>query len=72
MEVSLFYYKMKGLTGSTPGAFFRTYKLNCAAEYLKEGKYNISEISNMTGFSSLSFFSTCFKKQFGVPPSEFS
>lgn len=72
MSRTKFYYKMKGLTGSTPGAFFRTYKLNCAAEYLREGKYNISEISNMTGFSSLSFFSTCFKKQFGVPPSEFS
>lgn len=72
MSRTKFYYKMKGLTGTNPGAFFRTYKLNRAAEYLREGKYNISEIADLTGFSSLSFFSTCFKKQFGVPPSEFS
>ena len=72
MSRSKFYYKMKGLTGTNPGAFFRTYKLNRAAEYLREGKYNVSEIADLTGFSSLSFFSTSFKKQFGVSPSEFA
>jgi AraC-like DNA-binding protein len=39
---------------------------------LKEGKYTISEIADMTGFSTLSHFSTSFKKQFGVSPSEYS
>ena len=44
-----FYYKVKGLTGENPSVFFKTYKLNRAAELLKEGKYTISEIADMTG-----------------------
>uniref|UniRef100_S0DE81 Putative sensor histidine-kinase response regulator n=1 Tax=termite gut metagenome TaxID=433724 RepID=S0DE81_9ZZZZ len=66
-----FYYKVKGLTGENPNVFFRTYKLNRAAELLKSGKHNISEVADITGFSTLSHFSVSFKKQFGVTPSEF-
>ncbi len=66
-----FYYKVKGLTGENPSVFFKRYKLNRAADLLKEGKYNMSEIAWMTGFNTLSHFSTSFKKQFGVPPSEY-
>ena len=32
----------------------------------------MSEIAWMTGFNTLSHFSTSFKKQFGVPPSEYT
>ncbi|MDL2303859.1 response regulator [Bacteroides sp. OttesenSCG-928-D19] len=66
-----FYYKVKGLTGENPNVFFKTYKLNRAAELLTEGKYNISEVADMTGFSTLSHFSSSFKKQFGESPSEY-
>ena len=65
------YYKIKGLTGETPSNFFRTYKLNRAAELLKSGKYTVSEIADKTGFSTQSHFSVVFKKQFGVTPSEY-
>jgi signal transduction histidine kinase/DNA-binding response OmpR family regulator/ligand-binding sensor domain-containing protein len=68
---SKFYYKFKSLLNDNPNAFFRTYKLNRSLELLKTGKYNISEISDMTGFSSLSHFSSSFKKHFGVAPSEY-
>lgn len=66
-----FYYKVKSLTGETPSQFFKIYKLNKATELIKTGKYNISEIAFMTGFNTLSHFSLSFKKQFGVPPSEY-
>ena len=66
-----FYYKVKGLTGENPSVFFKRYKLNRAAQLLGERKYNVSEIADMTGFSTLSHFSTSFKKQFGVSPSEY-
>lgn len=66
------YYKVKGLTGENPSVFFKTYKLNRAATLIVEGKYNISEIAYMTGFNTLSHFSTSFKKQFGCTPSEYS
>jgi len=68
---SKLFYKVKGLTGQTPIEFFKQYKLNRAAQLLKEGKYTISQISDLTGFSSPSKFSTLFKKQFGVPPSSY-
>ncbi len=65
------YYKIKALTGENPNSFFRKYKLNRAAQLLREGRYNISEVADITGFASLSHFSTSFKKQFGVAPSSF-
>lgn len=68
---SKFGYKLKALTGSTPGAFFRQYKMNKAAELLREGKYTVSEVADLTGFSAVSNFSAAFKKQFGVSPSDF-
>ena len=67
-----FYYKVKGLTGENPSVFFKRYKLNRAAELLSDSRYNVSEIADLTGFSTLSHFSTSFKKQFGVSPSEYA
>ena len=71
MSHSKFLYKIKGLTGTTPSELFKNYKLNKAAAMLREGKYNISEVSDLTGFSTLAHFSKVFKKKFGVPPSEY-
>ncbi len=68
---SKFTYKLKELTGDTPGAFFRKYKLNRAAQLLKEGDHSVSEIATMTGFSTAAHFSVAFKKQFGMSPSEY-
>ncbi|MCQ2216026.1 MAG: response regulator [Bacteroidales bacterium] len=68
MSRTKFYYKVKALTGEAPGVFFKTYKLNRAAELLKEGQYNVSEVAVKTGFGTLSHFSTSFKKRFGVAP----
>jgi AraC-like DNA-binding protein len=65
------YYKIKGLTGTNPNVFFKTYRLNRAAELLREGKLNISEIADLTGFSTLPHFSASFKEQFGVSPSKY-
>jgi AraC-like DNA-binding protein len=66
-----FYYKVKGLTGMNPNVFFKKYKLNRAEELLATGKYNISEVADLTGFSTLSHFSISFKKHFGAAPSEY-
>ena len=68
---SKFFYKIKALTGQTPGEFFTTYKLNIAAKMIVEGKFKISAIASMVGFSSASHFSIVFKKQFGVLPSQY-
>ena len=44
---------------------------NRAAQLLQEGKYNISEVADLCGFSTLSHFSASFKRQFGCTPSEY-
>lgn len=64
-------YKIKALTGDNPKVFFNKYKLNRAAELIKEGKYKISVVADITGFSTPSHFGTLFKKQFGVLPSDY-
>jgi signal transduction histidine kinase/DNA-binding response OmpR family regulator/ligand-binding sensor domain-containing protein len=71
MSRTKFYYKVKGLTGENPNVFFKTYKLNRAVELMLEGGHNISEVADITGFSTLSHFSVSFKKQFGVSPSAY-
>jgi DNA-binding response OmpR family regulator/nitrogen-specific signal transduction histidine kinase len=72
MSRTNFYNKTKALTGDKPNTFFKQYKLNRAAEMLLTGEYNISEVADMTGFSTLSHFSTSFKKQFNCKPSEYT
>ena len=71
MSRTKLYYKVKGLTGENPSVFFKTFKLNRAAALIIEGQHNISEIAYMTGFNTLSHFSTSFKKHFGCTPSEY-
>lgn len=71
MSRSKLYYKMQSLVGQSPNAFFRTYRLNRAAEMIREGKEKIAYIGELTGFSSSSHFAASFKKQFGVLPSEY-
>ena len=66
-----FIYKVKGLTGFTPSELFKNYKLNKAAAMLREGRFNVSEVADLTGFGTLANFSRVFKKKFGVPPSEY-
>ena len=66
------FYKIKGLTGSTPAAFFKTYKLNRAAELIAQGNHSMQEIAFRTGFSTQAHFSTSFKKQFGTPPTAYT
>ncbi len=63
--------KLKALTGMTPNDFMKTIRLDEACRMLVEGKYSITEIGFVTGFSSSSYFAKCFVKQFGVLPSEY-
>lgn len=64
--------KIKALTDLSTTRFVRRHKLQKAVVLLKEGQYNISEVSYMTGFSSPSYFTQCFNEEFGHAPSEVS
>ena len=62
--------KLKALTGESTIDFIRKIRFNEAEKLLSTGKFNVSEVSYMVGFNSLSYFSTSFKKYFGYLPSE--
>ena len=71
MERTGLYKKLTALIDTTPVAFIRSIRLHRAAALLQEGKLSVNEIADRTGFSSPSYFTKCFKKEFGVLPSEY-
>ncbi|MEZ5104979.1 MAG: two-component regulator propeller domain-containing protein [Draconibacterium sp.] len=68
---SQLYRKIKSITGLSPNEFLRTYRLKKAAVMIAETNLNISEIAYKVGFNDALYFSKCFKKQFGVTPSNY-
>jgi len=68
---TLFFKKIKYLTGYTPNDFIRIRRMKKAAELLKTFKYNVSEVSYMVGINDPFYFSKCFKAQFGCSPSRY-
>jgi len=67
---SLLYKKIKSLTDLSPTDFIKTIRLNHAVELLQTGKYTITEVSELCGYASLTYFGIVFRKQFGKSPSE--
>nr|NQU91732.1 response regulator [Bacteroidota bacterium] len=63
--------KLTALVEQPAGEFIRTIRLNKAAILLKEKSGNIAEIAYGVGFNNPSYFSECFRKQFGKLPSEY-
>ena len=72
MSRSTLYRKLHSLTGQKPSLFIRAIRLKHAARMIKEGSYNLTEISTLCGFSSPSYFSRCFKAQYGIPPASYN
>lgn len=65
------YRKMVSLTGRSPIAFIGDYRLDAAANLLKKGAGNVSQIAYEAGFSSPSYFAKCFQKRYGVSPTDY-
>ena len=62
--------KLKALTGKSPSSYLRSVRLIKAKKMILEKKGNISEIAYSVGFSSPTYFTRCFKEEFGQLPSE--
>ncbi|UII19316.1 alpha/beta fold hydrolase [Fulvivirga ligni] len=62
--------KLKAITNKSPNQLISSVRLHRAKEMMLIEKDNISEIAFKTGFSNPSYFSKCFKKEFGQSPSE--
>ena len=65
------YRKIKALTGKSVVEFIRTVRVKQAIKLMDTHKFTLSEIAFQTGFSSSSYFTRCFKEEYGKTPSEY-
>lgn len=71
MSRSVYFKKIKALTGIGPNDYFKSLRLQRAAELLDAGELSITEISYSIGIADSHYFSKCFKQKFGVTPTEY-
>ena len=71
MGRTVFFNKLKNLTGLSPVEFIREMRIKRAAQLLEDRKYNITEVTYMVGMNDSRYFSKCFKNTYGVTPSEY-
>ncbi len=65
------YRKLTSLIDHPPTDLIRNIRLKKAAELLKEGDLNVTQVTYEVGISSLSYFAKAFKEKFGVSPSDY-
>jgi len=70
MSRSNLHRKLKQTTGQTANQFIREYRLERAVDLLKKDDRPISEVAYEVGFSSPSYFTSCFTEHYGYPPGE--
>ena len=71
MSRSVFFKKLKGLTGLAPVEYVRDILMQHAAEFLSTSDDTIKEVSYRVGISDTRYFTKCFKKKYNMTPSEF-
>lgn len=68
---SVFFKKLKALTGLAPIEFIKEMRVKRAAELIETGQYSISQVSYMVGINDPRYFSKCFKQRYGMTPTEY-
>jgi AraC-like DNA-binding protein len=68
---TVFYHKIKSLTGLTPIDFLRQKRLQIASQLIIHSDYNISEIALISGFNDVKNFSRRFKEIYKMTPSQY-
>ena len=71
MGRTVFFNKLKSMTGLSPVEFIREMRIKRAAQLLEERQYNITEVTYMVGMNDSRYFAKCFKNTYGVTPSEY-
>lgn len=68
---SVFFKKLKTLTGLSPIEFIKEIRIKRAAQLIETGEYNMTQIAYMVGINDPRYFSKCFKSKFGMTPTEY-
>jgi DNA-binding response OmpR family regulator len=68
---SKLYKKIKDITGQSSNEFIRTIRLKKSIEIMTNEDVSVTEVMYRVGISSHSYFTTAFKKEFGLTPSKF-
>lgn len=64
------YRKVKALTGQSPVELLRTARLQRGREMLQNSDKTVAEVAYDVGFTAPSYFTKCFKDEFGISPSD--
>ena len=71
-SASTLYNKLRSLTGLNVSSFIRDIRMKEAKRLATtQPDLRISDLAYKVGFKDPKYFSTCFKKEFGIQPSEF-
>ncbi|WP_455585574.1 two-component regulator propeller domain-containing protein [Bacteroides sp.] len=68
---SVFFKKLKTLTGLAPIEFIKEMRINRAVQLIETGEFNMTQISYMVGINDPRYFSKCFKAKIGMTPTEY-
>ncbi len=71
LSVSQLYRKISTLTGLSPNALVKKFRLQKALSLLKQKQQNITQVAYRTGFTSPSYFTKCFKNHYGLLPAAY-
>jgi len=64
--------KIKTLAGMSPNELIQLMRLKKGAEMILQGDYRVNEIYYRVGFNNISYFTKCFRLQFGMSPKDFA
>ncbi|WP_417444125.1 two-component regulator propeller domain-containing protein [Joostella sp.] len=68
---TVLFKKIKAWTNYTPKDFIQHIRLKKAADLLEQDQFTISQISYSVGFKNPKYFSKCFRKKFGMTPTDY-
>ncbi|MCD8186054.1 MAG: helix-turn-helix transcriptional regulator, partial [Rikenellaceae bacterium] len=68
---TVFFTKVKALTGMAPVELIRKVRLQHASQLLRTSRLLIKEIAYSVGFNDLKYFTACFKSRYGMTPSQY-
>lgn len=68
---TVFYGKIKSIVGMRPVDFLRNVRIQRAEQLIINSSYPFSQIAYEVGFSDSKYFSTIFKKEVGMTPSDY-